>query len=181
MFRTDVVTKLKVDPQAPAFRPDRIILGGEKGELNLVPLQPKQDKAGMSDCDASDEKVLNSRLNETDSAYRIMTPKRQESYRKEYIKKNFTNHKDEKGKKIDNKKYMKMFRLMVTFTSMETSETITSVSSIVRDTGSKETGSMEIQDVTPRLSCTQGGRKVIIASEYELDTEHVVPELQVEH
>ena len=175
-----MVTKLEADPRAPGSRPDRIILGGKKDELNLVPLQPKQDKAGMPDCDASIGKVLNSRLTETDSAYRNMTPKEQESYRKQYIKKHFTKHKDEKGREIDNNKNMKMFRLMVTFTNMETKETITSVSSIVRDTGKKETGSMEIQDVTPRLSCTQGGRKVIIASEYELDTKNVVPELQVQ-
>ena len=123
-----------------------IVLGGKKNELNLIALQPKTEGRATPE-EASVTKVLKDRLN-TDNSDLIKVVEG-------YFKK-------------ENSSNLKMFRLRADFFNefgqhigMATSET-------VKDTGNKKNGSMDIHDISVQRSCTKGGRKVIIDSEYSL-------------
>ena len=135
---------------------NRIILGSSKGHINLVFLKPKR-----SFCDATINKVLMDRLGITEE---------------EQVTK-YTNHFT--GKKGSNN--LIRIRLKVTFFLSSSGEEIASAVSpqTVVDNGSKKIGCMDMHDAWPRRSCSLGGRKVIMVSEYDLAANDVEPKFEV--
>merc|ERR1712045_978195 len=73
---------------------------------------------------------------------------------------------------------MKKFRLRVDFYNDNGQTIETTVSETIKDTGNKKSGVMDINDVSAQRSCTRGGRKVFIESEYSLARD-VKPVFQV--
>jgi len=133
---------------------NKILLGGNKDNLNLVFLKPKQSK-----CDATIVNILGDRLETND-----------EAELKRYSK--FFTGK-ESGINL-----MKI-RLKVTF-YRSSGETLCSAITpqTVVDNGNKKIGSMDMYDAWPRRSSTEGGRKVIMVSEYTLAND-VMPRFQI--
>ena len=120
-----------------------IILGKNKEHLNMVFLKPKQ-----TNCDATISLILGNRLNLKD-----------EAQLKKYTS-CFT------GK---NKENMMRIRLKATFYKANGEEIASTVSpQTVVDNGNKKIGCMDMYDAWPRKSCSQGGRKVMMISEYDL-------------
>merc|ERR1712013_750035 len=133
---------------------NRIILGSSKGHLNLVFLKPKR-----SGCDATIGKVLADRLAIAD-----------EQQVTDYVNQ-FT------GKRGSNN--LIRIRIKVSFFNSSGKLIASSVSpQTVVDNGSKKIGCMDMYDAWPRRSCSLGGRKVIMVSEYEL-ADDVEPKFEV--
>merc|ERR1711936_402517 len=131
-----------------------IVLGGSKGNLNLVFLKPKQ-----KGCDACITKVLSDRLQETD--VEIL-----EQYKKHFTKK-------EGG--IN----MTKIRVKVSFYDEAGNYFCSAISpQTVVDNGNKKLGCLEIYDCHPRKSNPDGGRKIMMISEYTL-SDDVVPRFEV--
>ena len=125
---------------------DRTIkLSKKRGDLNLILLQPKQ-RSRASINEATVTKVLMDRLGITceDSVM---------PYEKMF-----------KGK---NAKNMKRVRIKVDFITAKNHHTTVSAQTII-DTGNKDIGAMDFVDAHPQKSCSRGGRKVILISEYNL-------------
>jgi len=159
---TKVVTQLQ--PQTPECRPDRVFLGGKRGNLHLVPLQPKLDKTRRTEDEVTIGSILNHRLNKLCN--------RRNNKNIELL--------DEYLKYFSANQNMKIFRLNVEFHDKRTGDLLSSeISNNIQDTGNKTTGALEISDVIPRHCCSKGGKKVVILSKHKLDTRNVVPELQV--
>merc|ERR1712110_191461 len=131
-----------------------IVLGNGKGNLNLVFLKPKQ-----KGCDACITKVLSDRLQETD--VEIL-----EQYKKHFTKK-------EGG--IN----MTKIRVKVSFYDEAGNYFCSAISpQTVVDNGNKKLGCLEIYDCHPRKSNPDGGRKIMMISEYTL-SDDVVPRFEV--
>ena len=126
------------------MRGDSIILGSGKEHLNLVFLKPKK-----SSCDATINKILMDRLNIENE---------------EEVTK-YTSHFTGKKGCIN----MMRIRLKVSFYNESGHLISSSVSpQTVVDNGSKNIGCMDMYDAWPRRSCSHGGRKIMMISEYEL-------------
>merc|ERR1711953_1048165 len=131
-----------------------IILGGSPKNLNLVFLKPKQNN-----CDACITKVLSDRLQETD--VKIL-----EQYKKHFTKK-------EGG--IN----MTKIRVKVSFYDEAGNYFCSAISpQTVVDNGNKKLGCLEIYDCHPRKSNPDGGRKIMMISEYTL-SDDVVPRFEL--
>jgi len=138
-----------------------IVLGRKKDQLNLIILQPKQQtRAKPNEATVTD--VLRDRLCQN----------------KELKIKNIQECENLfKGR--ENAKNLKKVRLKVDFYNEMDVHCGSAVSpQTIIDTGSKEIGSMDFYDATPHKSCVEGGRKVIMVSEYNLD-KNVAPIFQV--
>jgi len=152
----DGVTKRKVPEMdvVTEMHNNTIILGGSKGNLNLVFLKPKQ-----SNCDATITKVLSDRLGVTDE-------KVLDQYKKHFVGK-------EGG--IN----MMKIRVKVSFFNSARALICSSISpQTVVDNGSKKIGCMEMYDCWPRKSSPTGGRKIMMISEYDL-ADDVVPRFEL--
>jgi len=152
----DGVTKRKVPAkdEVTQMHNNTIVLGGSKGNLNLVFLKPKQ-----SNCDATITKVLSDRL-------RVTEEKTLEQYKKHFVGK-------EGG--IN----MMKIRVKVSFYNAARALICSSISpQTVVDNGSKKIGCMEMYDCWPRKSSPAGGRKIMMISEYDL-ADDVVPRFEV--
>merc|ERR1712172_466273 len=152
----DGVTKRKVPEkdEVTQMQNNTIILGGSKGNLNLVFLKPKQ-----SNCDATITKVLSDRLGVTDE-------KVLDQYKKHFVGK-------EGG--IN----MMKIRVKVSFFNSARALICSSISpQTVVDNGSKKIGCMEMYDCWPRKSSPTGGRKIMMISEYDL-ADDVVPRFEL--
>jgi len=136
------------------IRGNKINLSRKRGDLNLILLQPKQ-KARAKANEATVTKVLADRLG-TDC------PQTLEMYEKIF----------------KNAKSLKRICLRVDFFTENDQPCGSSISAPIIDTGNKEIGSMDFYDATPHKSCVQGGRKVIMVSEYTLD-KNVAPIFKV--
>ena len=134
-----------------------IVLGGRKNELNLIALQPKTERRAVRE-EASVTKVLRDRLGTDDKNLLAAVEK--------YFKKSYYSN-------------MKMFRLRADFYNELGHNIGFAISHTVKDTGNKKNGSMDIHDISVQRSCTKGGRKVMIESEYSL-AKDVRPLFQVE-
>merc|ERR1719219_2841257 len=131
-----------------------IILGSSKGNLNLVFLKPKRKR-----CDASITEVLSDRLQETD--VEIL-----EQYKKHFTKK-------EGG--IN----MTKIRVKVSFYDEAGNYFCSAISpQTVVDNGNKKLGCLEVYDCHPRKSNLDGGRKIMMISEYTL-SDDVVPRFEL--
>jgi len=133
-----------------------IVLGKQRGEVNLIALQPKQDGRAKSD-EATLTKVLRDRLH-TDDKHLVQSV--------------------EKLFKRDNINNLKKFRIKADFYDETGSPVGFAVSETIRDTGNKNSGSMDLHDVSAQRSCTRGGRKIFMESEYSL-AKDVLPVFQV--
>ena len=122
-----------------------IILGRGVGELNLIILMPKTEKRSSPE-DVSLKKLLDSRVRDPDVVRLLMGA---------YTGRHSINlHK---------------LRLRVEIYGLKTGVLITSgVSEVIFDTASKIHGAMDLSDATPLRSCSQGGRKVVLISEFGL-------------
>lgn len=133
---------------------DSIILGSAKTHLNLVFLKPKR-----ATCDATIGMILADRLGLNDE---------------EEVKR-YTAHFT--GKKCSTN--LMRIRLKVSFFNTSGKLITSSVSpQTVVDNGSKRIGCMDMYDAWPRRSCSRGGRKIMMISEYDL-AEDVVPIFEV--
>merc|ERR1711936_704388 len=131
-----------------------IVLGNGKGNLNLVFLKPKQNN-----CDASITEVLSDRLQETD--VKIL-----EQYKKHFTKK-------EGG--IN----MTKIRVKVSFYDEAGNYFCSAISpQTLVGNGNKKLGCLEIYDCHPRKSNPDGGRKIMMISEYTL-SDDVVPRFEL--
>jgi len=122
-----------------------ITLGKGSGDLNLILLQPKQKSRALHN-EATVTKVLMDRLgksHEDDVA----------TYEKLF-----------KGK---NSKNMKRLRIKVDFITPFFHYSGVSLQTIV-DTGNKDIGAMDFVEAHPLSSCSRGGRRVMLVSEYPL-------------
>jgi len=138
-----------------------IVLGRKKDQLNLIILQPKQQtRAKPNEATVTD--VLTDRLCQNKE---LEIKKIQEC--------------ENLFKGRENAKNLKKVRLKVDFYNEMDIHCGSAVSpQTIIDTGSKEIGSMDFYDATPHKSCVEGGRKVIMVSEYNLD-KNVAPIFQV--
>jgi len=132
-----------------------ITLGRKRGQLNLVLLQPKQ-KSRAQKAEATVTKVLMDRLKTNDEA--VIS-----KYERLY-----------KGK---NSKNLKRLRLKVDFYTDTFQYSVISPQTIV-DSGNKDIGAMDFVDAHPQKSCTNGGRLIIIISEYNLSKD-ITPIFQI--
>jgi len=133
-----------------------IVLGGKRGQLNLIALQPKQD--GRAKCDeATLSRVLSNRLGTEDKNLI-------DSVENLFKKKNSSN--------------LKMFRIRADFYNVHGYHLGSTISETIKDTGNKQSGAMDLHDVSVQRSCTRGGRKVFMESEYSL-AKDVLPVFQV--
>jgi len=152
----DGVTKRKVPEkdEVTQMQNNTILLGSSKGNLNLVFLKPKQ-----SNCDATITKVLSDRLGVTDE-------KKLEQYKKHFVGK-------EGGLN------MTKIRVKVSFFNAAGTLVCSSISpQTVIDNGNKKIGCMEMYDCWPRKSSPNGGRKIMMISEYDL-ADDVVPRFEL--
>jgi len=133
-----------------------IVLGGKRGELNLIALQPKQDGRAKLE-EATLTKVLRDRL-ATDDKQLI------ESVEAYFKKVNSSN--------------LKMFRIRADFYDESGHHIGFTISETIKDTGNKKSGAMDLHDVSAQKSCTRGGRKIFMESEYSL-AKDVRPVFQV--
>jgi hypothetical protein len=122
-----------------------IKLGKGIGELNSIILMPKTEKRSSPE-DVSLKKLLESRAKDPDVVKLLMGA---------YTGRHSINlHK---------------LRLRVEIYGLKTGVLITSgVSGVIFDTASKIHGAMDLSDATPLRSCSQGGRKVVLMSEFGL-------------
>ena len=134
-----------------------IVFGGNKGEINMIALQPKQDNRRAQKGEATITNVLADRLRDKSKDTRQIVERL-------FVKKNKSN--------------LKIFRIKVDFYS-ETNLLLGScISDAIRDTGNRVCGAMDIHDVSLQKSCTAGGRKVIMVSEFSL-ADDVIPIFRV--
>jgi len=79
-----------------------------------------------------------------------------------------------------NKVNLKMFRIKVDFYSGEETNLFlgSCISDVIKDTGNRVSGAMDLHDVSLQKSCTAGGRKVIMVSEFSL-ADDVIPVFRV--
>lgn len=140
---------------------NEICLGGKRGQLNMVILTPKQDaraKDAHSE-DATVGRVLHNRATQKNKS-KIA----------------------EMCKLFKNPNFMKKVNLKVRFYAKKCEKWVEVCSdeskhSII-DIGSKDIGALEIHDVNPLKSCSRGGRKVMMISEYDL-AEGTLPVFQL--
>ena len=133
-----------------------IVLGGKRGELNLIALQPKQDGRARSD-EATLTKVLRDRLATDDENLIKMV----EAF---FKKANSSN--------------LKMFRIRADFYDQSGHHIGFTTSETIKDTGNKKSGAMDLHDISAQRSCTSGGRKIFMEGEYSL-AKDVRPVFQV--
>ena len=164
-----VVTTLRAHPDHPDLKEKRwIFLGPNKNEIHLKELLPKQ-KGRAKDDEANITDVLLDRVGNADIAEII------EGY-----------YKNTKEQKLAIN--MKMFRIRVQFFEDETCQTLHRLtnnqtadmtSDVIRDTGDKKTGALDISHAINLKSCCEGGRQVSIHSEYALAKNDVKPQFGV--
>ena len=133
-----------------------IVLGGKRGELNLIALQPKQDGRAKAD-EATVTKVLGDRLGTDD--------------------KGLIQSVEQLFKKVHSSN-LKMFRIRADFYDEAGYNIGFTMSETIKDTGNKKSGAMDLHDVSAQKSCTKGGRKIFMESEYSL-AKDVRPVFQV--
>jgi len=131
---------------------DRSIhMSKRKGHLNLILLNPKQ-RCRANANEVTVTKVLKDRLGTTNDEHVL-------PYEKMF-----------KGKNVRN---LKKLRLKVSFMAGEYNYGAISSQTII-DTGNKDIGALDFVDAHPLKSCSKGGRKVILLSEYNLSKD-IIP------
>ena len=138
-----VVTTLRPHPDHPELGGNCIILGKNEKEMNLKELQPKQkSRANAKPGEANITDVLIDRVETADTAKTIEA---------------FYENQGKKKMAIN----MKMFRIRVQFFRDFTCQTLISaeaemVSNVIKDTGNKKAGAMDISHVVNLKSCSNG-------------------------
>ena len=155
-----VVTTLRSDPNHPELGGNCIIIGKNEKEMNLKELQPKQ-KSRAKPGEANITDILLDRVGNADTAKTIEA---------------FYENQGKKKMAIN----MKMFRIRVQFFRDFTCQTLISaeadmVSDVIKDTGNKKAGALDISHAINLKSCCKGGRQVSIHSEYTLEKKDVKP------
>ena len=123
------------------------VIGLGKGvrKLNLILMIPKSN-IRSNDSDVSINRVLMSRLNNSKAV---------EVLAKEYMRKN--SHR------------LKKMRVKIELFFLTTGRFLcSSMSSSICVVNSNKYGSMDLYDVTQLRSCSEGGRKIVMTSEFEL-------------
>ena len=133
-----------------------LVFGCSKEQINLIALQPKQQRRAQKE-DATISSVLTDRLGSRDKDLAQL------------VEKHFS------GK---NKINLRMFRIKVDFYCETGLHLGSCISEAIKDTGSRACGAMDIHDVSVQKSCTAGGRKVFMVSEFGL-ADDVIPVFQV--
>ena len=163
--KRDVPTDPRTDDRTIVTRiteRNSIVFGGSREEINMIALQPKLESSKAGRGEATISNVLEDRLTETSRDVRQLVEKL-------FVKKNKVN--------------LKMFRIKVDFYS-ETRDSETNLflgsctSDVIKDTGNRVSGAMDLHDVSLQKSCTAGGRKVIMVSEFSLAND-VIPVFRV--
>ena len=134
-----------------------IVFGGSRGEINMIALQPKLENSKAGRGEATITNVLEDRLSERSRDVRQLVEKL-------FVKKNKVN--------------LKMFRIKVDFYSETNLFLGSCTSDAIKDTGNRVSGAMDLHDVSLQKSCTAGGRKVIMVSEFSL-ADDVIPVFRV--
>ena len=139
-----------------------IMLGGKRGQLSFVILTPKQDARAKeaSAEEATVGRVLRDRMDRKNQ--RLL---------------------EKMIKEFKVAMYMKRVRLRVKFYKETSPGKWTEFWSDISETqiidiGSKDIGALELHDVHPLKSCSKGGRKITMMSEYDL-AENTIPIFQV--
>jgi len=134
-----------------------IKLGGRKGQLNLILLQPKQQTRAKK-FEATITKVLSDRLGTSNEE---IIKEKEKYFQKKHMKN------------------LKQIRLRVDFYDEYNQLCSSAISpQTVVDTRNKDIGFMDFYDACPLVSCEMGGRKIIMVSEYPLASD-VFPKFQV--
>merc|ERR1719350_1842740 len=120
------------------------MLGASKEQLNLVFLKPKR-----AACDATISMILADRTGIKDS-------QELKKYTDQFTGKHGATN-------------LVRIRLKVAFYTLQGEPVASAVTKqAVVDNGSKRIGCMDMYEAWPRRSCSRGGRKVVMISEYEL-------------
>ena len=133
-----------VDDMFPIGTDMVVTLGKDSTQLNLIILSPKTEKRASGE-EVSLSTILASRLDN----------------RREVLEQALAHYK--------NSTYQKQVRLKVELFPMDSNQSISSAISLpISDTASKAHGAMDMRDATPLVSCSRGGRKVVMVSEFPL-------------
>ena len=136
---------------------DKIIrFGKERKNLHLTVLHPKTEQRAKGD-DISLDKIVKERIENEQS-------------RKEILRKF-------QGK---NSRNLKRVQLKCQVYDLETNALIGSaISGVIKDKSSKDFGSLEMKEVRPRVSCSEGGRNILVVTEHPMKKGSVVPVFQL--
>ena len=136
----------------------RIYLGEEDTKLNVIILKFNTEARSGNDNDQLTlKKMIEKRIKDPGDKEKLM----------EYF--------SSKSKTVDNKHKM---RIKVDIYNKTTGEILdSSISGTIINTESVRVGAFEIHDVTPRTSCSEGGRKIVMISEFT--TSDFLPRFQL--
>jgi len=136
----------------------RIDLGEEDSKLNVIVLKFNTDARSGNDNDQLTlKKMIEKRIKDSGDIEKLM-----ECF-------------SSKSKNVDNKHKM---RIKVDMYNKATGEILaSSISDTIINTESNRVGAFQIHDVTPRVSCSEGGRKIVMISEFT--TSDFLPRFQL--
>ena len=138
--------------------PDKkISMGKKKKDLHLRILHPKTEKRARED-EVSLDKIVKERIQD-------------EQVRAE-VQDRFQGNQ--------NSKNLKKVQLKCEVFDLRSKTLLDSaISEVIRDSQSKDFGSIELYDVIPRLSCCEGGRDILVVTEHPKTPGTVVPVFQL--
>ena len=136
---------------------DKMIrFGKERKNLHLTVLHPKTEQRAKGD-DISLDKIVKERIINEQSMKEIL--------------------RKFQGK---NSRNLKRVQLKCQVYDLETNALIGSaISGVIKDKSSKDFGSLEMKEVRPRLSCSEGGRNILVVTEHPMKKGSVVPVFQL--
>ena len=133
-----------VDDMFPIGEDMIVHLGKDSTQLNLIILSPKTEKRASRE-EVSLSTILASRLDN----------------RREVLEEALAHYK--------NSTFQKQVKLKVEVFNVDSGRLLGSAISLpISDTASKAHGAMDMRDATPLVSCSRGGRKVVMVSEFPL-------------
>ena len=146
--------------------PDRLLrLGTRKNNLHLTVILAKSIKRGRGDVTSLDtivrERIAfsgNHSINQNDKV-------------RDEVEKRFQGQNSKNLKKVQLK--CEVFNLR------DNTLIDTAISDVIRDTKSKDYGSLELKDVRPRVSCREGGQNILVVTEHNVKPGTVVPVFQL--
>ena len=124
----------------------KLTLGGNRNEIKMVILVPKQTRNRTSTDDVTIQKVISERTKDEIATIRIQ-------------------HKYE-GQNNPNLRQVKL--KVECYAIRGKNPILSSISEPILDMGRAQYGPIEIQDANPLMSCEEGGRRIIILSAYDL-------------
>ena len=133
-----------VDDMFPIGEDMIVHLGKDSTQLNLIILSPKTEKRASRE-EVSLSTILASRLDN----------------RREVLEEALAHYK--------NSTFQKQVKFKVEVFNVDSGRLLGSAISLpISDTASKAHGAMDMRDATPLVSCSRGGRKVVMVSEFPL-------------